>query len=161
MNHSATNDTAARPIVDTKELRGQLRPAFTPLNIMLMVLFFVVGVWPLGLAAIAYMAYGKQMGIDLSNWGEAKRSGSNLMASVNRAAQPKTGNAAFDDWRETELKRLDEERRKLDEARAEFDEYVRELRRARDADEFDAWRRRQTVDANGVSDRGERSDATS
>ena len=146
-------ETSSRPVVDTDELSSQLRPAWTPLNITLMVVFFVVGLWPLGLAAIVYMSYGREMGIDLSNWRGAKRSGARMMASVNRTATPKTGNAAFDEWREAEFKRLDEERRKLDEARAEFDEYVRDLRRARDREEFDQWRNRRTVDAEAVSDR--------
>ena len=33
-----------------------------------------------------------------------------------------------------------EERKKLDEARREFDEYVRELRRARDREEFESFK---------------------
>ena len=48
----------------------------------------------------------------------------------------RTGNVAFDDWREAELKRLHEERMKLDAMRAEFDDYARELRRAKDEAEF-------------------------
>jgi hypothetical protein len=44
-----------------------------------------------------------------------------------------------DDWRDRELERLAEERRKLDETLAEFDEYARELRRAKDQDEFDRF----------------------
>ena len=47
--------------------------------------------------------------------------------------------ATFDDWREAELARLEEERRKLDEMRHEFDEYLRELRRAKDQKEFDEF----------------------
>ena len=58
-----------------------------------------------------------------------------LAAAVvtRRHYHARTGNVAFDDWREAELTRLEEERRKLDEARAEFDEYLRELRRAKDS----------------------------
>ncbi|RVA93005.1 DUF2852 domain-containing protein, partial [Mesorhizobium sp. M7A.F.Ca.CA.004.01.1.1] len=51
----------------------------------------------------------------------------------------RTGNVAFDDWREKELERLNEERRKLDEMLTQFDEYARELRRAKDQDEFDRF----------------------
>ena len=51
----------------------------------------------------------------------------------------RTGNVAFDDWRDKELERLAEERRKLDDALAEFDEYARELRRAKDQEEFDRF----------------------
>ena len=149
------NDTTRAPVLDTSELTRQLRPAWTPVNIALMVVFFVTGsLWFLGLAMIFYMAYGKEIGLDLSNWGNAKRSGSRIMSSMG-GSTAKTGNAAFDDWREQELERLAAERRKLDEARAEFDEYVRELRRARDAEEFDAWRNRQTVDGAANSDRAE------
>ena len=142
------------PVVDTNELAKQLRPAWTPVNIGLMVLFFATTIWPLGLAMIFYMAYGREMGIDLSNWGAAKRSGDRVMASFGSGAA-KTGNAAFDEWRDQELDRLAEERRKLDAARAEFDEYVKELRRARDRDEFEAFRRRQTVDAEARETRAE------
>ncbi len=70
-----------------------------------------------------------------------------------RAAAPtgrthhRTGNVAFDDWREAELARLDEERRKLDEMREEFDSYVRELRRAKDQEEFDRFMRERNATA--------------
>ena len=50
-----------------------------------------------------------------------------------------TGNAAFNEWRTTELARLDEERRKLDEAQREFSEYVDAIRRAKDREEFDRF----------------------
>ena len=146
-----TTTADARPVVDTRELSRQLRPAWTPLNIAIMVLFFVVGLWPLGLAAIVYMSYGREMGIDLSNWSGAKHAGFRTMSSVKRQASPKTGNAAFDAWRDEEMARLDEERRKLDEARAEFEAYVTELRRARDRDEFETFKRQRekTVDVPG------------
>ncbi|WP_183818484.1 DUF2852 domain-containing protein [Parvularcula dongshanensis] len=141
-------------VFDEREFTRQLRPAWTPLNIALMVFLFVVGLWPLGLAAIVYMSYGREMGIDLSNWGKAKRSGSHLMSSVKRSAQPKSGNAAFDDWRDQEMTRLDEERRKLDEARAEFEEYVSELRKARDREEFESFQRRRNSTIDGTPDEG-------
>ena len=48
----------------------------------------------------------------------------------------RTGNIAFDEWREKELERLAEERQKLDETLKEFDSYARELRRAKDQEEF-------------------------
>ena len=51
----------------------------------------------------------------------------------------RTGNVAFDDWREKELERLAEERRRLDEMLTEFDDYARELRRAKDQEEFDRF----------------------
>jgi hypothetical protein len=48
-----------------------------------------------------------------------------------------SGNAAFDEWRDAELARLDEERKKLDEMRKEFDQHMRDLRMARDRKEFE------------------------
>ncbi|MFL5203209.1 MAG: DUF2852 domain-containing protein, partial [Microvirga sp.] len=50
-----------------------------------------------------------------------------------------TGNAAFDDYRRSELERLEEERRKLDEEARDFRNFVEELKRAKDREEFDAY----------------------
>ncbi|MEM1380347.1 MAG: DUF2852 domain-containing protein [Pseudomonadota bacterium] len=155
MSSAATSDK----MFDEKTFQHQLRPEWTPVNIALMILFFVVGLWPLGLLAIAYMMYGKEMGFDLSNWGKAK-------SSAKRAAKGFTwqssrtspsGNAAFDAWREAEIERLEEEKRKLDEAREAFEEHMKELRMARDRDEFEAFKRaweekRRTGNDNGSSD---------
>ena len=71
--------------------------------------------------------------------------GPRVMAGFRRSgarmpfAAERTGNVAFDDWREGELKRLDEERLRLNEASAEFESYARELRRAKDQEEFDRF----------------------
>ncbi|MEO1041682.1 MAG: DUF2852 domain-containing protein [Pseudomonadota bacterium] len=133
-------------IFDEKTFQDQLRPAWTPVNVALMILFFVTGLWPLGLLAIAYMMYGREMGLDFSNWGQAKssvrRASKGCTWSSNRTrSQSSSGNAAFDAWRDAEISRLEEERRKLDEARKAFDEHMKELRMARDRDEFDAFQR--------------------
>ena len=69
------------------------------------------------------------------------RPSSATIAAVMAVQHFGTGNVAFDDWREAELARLDEERRKLDEMREQFDDYVRELRRAKDQEEFDRFMR--------------------
>ena len=61
------------------------------------------------------------------------------VASARHHGFGRTGNIAFDDWREKELERLAEERRKLDETLKEFDSYARELRRAKDQEEFDRF----------------------
>jgi len=47
------------------------------------------------------------------------------------------------------LKRLDEERRKLDGERREFEAYVRDLRRARDREEFERFMRERSNRKNG------------
>lgn len=113
-----------------------IRPAWTPATIALMILGFMV-FWPLGLAMIAYIVFGDRLDVfkrDINN--AADSFAANFKPSHQTA---RTGNVAFDDWRESELDRLHEERRKLDEMREEFDNYMRELRRAKDQDEFDAF----------------------
>lgn len=120
-----------------------IRPDWTPATIALMVLGFVV-FWPLGLAMLAYILFGEKLKTFKKDANSTVDGMCSAFKRGNRAkwAQPhRTGNVAFDDWREAELARLDEERRKLDEMREEFDSYVRELRRAKDQDEFDRFMR--------------------
>jgi hypothetical protein len=120
-----------------------IRPAWTPATIALTVIGFMV-FWPLGLAMLAYIIWGDRLdGFKR----DANRMTDGIFAGCRRSADKahrwghgaRTGNVAFDDWRDRELERLAEERRKLDEALAEFDEYARELRRAKDQDEFDRF----------------------
>lgn len=122
-----------------------IRPAWTPATIALMVLGFVA-FWPLGLAMLAYILWGDRLGEFKGDWSKA---GKNLFGSCRKRSHgfERTGNVAFDEWRGKELERLAEERRKLEELREEFDSYARELRRAKDQQEFDrfmAERSRQT-----------------
>ncbi len=114
-----------------------IRPAWTPATIALMVVGFVV-FWPLGLAMLAYILWGDRLGEFNGDW---SKTGKSLFGSCRKRGHgfSRTGNVAFDDWREKELERLNEERRKLDELRDEFDTYARELRRAKDQQEFDRF----------------------
>jgi hypothetical protein len=50
-----------------------------------------------------------------------------------------TGNRAFDEWRATELARLEEERKRLAAAEREFADYMENLRHARDREEFERF----------------------
>ena len=125
-----------------------IRPAWTPATIALMVIGFMV-FWPLGLAMLAYIIWGDRLdGFKR----DVNRATDGVFAGCRRGADkahrwghgstragPRTGNVAFDDWRDKELERLAEERKKLDDALAEFDEYARELRRAKDQEEFDRF----------------------
>ena len=142
-----------------------IRPAWTPATIALMVIGFMV-FWPLGLAMLAYIIWGDRLeGFKR----DVNRATDGVFTGCRRAARrshshagphSRTGNVAFDDWREKELERLAEERRKLDETLTEFDDYMRELRRAKDQEEFDRFmanRRKPTppaADDNGNSKPG-------
>ena len=131
-----------------------IKPQWGPITIALMVLGFVVW-WPLGLAVLAYILWGEMFG------GSAEKAEGFVNRSRSWAANncgPKahgfrhhngfrsqSGNAAFDDYRADQLRRLDEERKRLDEEVNAFHEYMRNLRMARDREEFDRFMR----DKNG------------
>ncbi len=117
-----------------------IRPAWTPATIALMVIGFMV-FWPLDLAMLAYIIWGDRLDgfkRDVNKATDGFFGACRGRHGRNRGFA-RTGNVAFDDWREKELERLAEERRKLDELRDEFDDYARELRRAKDQDEFDRF----------------------
>jgi hypothetical protein len=130
-----------------------IRPEWNPATIALMVLGFVV-FWPLGLAMLAYILFGDRLH-DFKR--EANATVDRGFETMRRYTGNRgfgqyaggTGNAAFDDWRRQELERIENERRKLDEARAEFDEYLGELRRAKDQEEFARFMRERGSRAGG------------
>lgn len=62
-----------------------------------------------------------------------------------------TGNLAFDDYRRSELERLERERRRLDEEAREFRDFVEELKRAKDREEFDAYMARRRADGGATA----------
>lgn len=132
------------------------RPGWSPLNIALMVGGFIL-FWPLGLVMLAYIIWGHRWPAIAD---DARRTlamaGNGRCAPVFPGMRPgaagtwsATGNVAFDEYRQREIARLEEERRKLDAMREEFDDYLRELRRAKDREEFDRFMnaRRNRMDA--------------
>lgn len=116
-----------------------LRPAFTPFTIVLMVILFMVA-WPLGLLMLAYLLWGDRLSFDGTPAGAKRAYRSSGCFGWNGSARTQqSGNVAFDEYRKSELKRLEEERRRLDEERAEFEAYVQNLRKAKDQEEFDRF----------------------
>lgn len=115
-----------------------IRPAWTPVTIAMMIIGFMI-YWPLGLAMIAYIVWGDRLDSFKTTVNETTDRATEMFSRGGRFKFDRTGNVAFDDWREAELKRLHEERIKLDEMRAEFDDYARELRRAKDEEEFNRF----------------------
>lgn len=116
-----------------------LRPAFTPLTILLMVLAFMIA-WPLGLLMLAYILWGdripefrREARVKMRNRADG------CYGYARHGRDARSGNEAFDDYRAREMKRLDEERRRLDEERRDFEAFGHNLRRAKDQEEFDRF----------------------
>lgn len=105
--------------------------------------------WPLGLALVAwklagYPAFAEMRGFakrGADTWtGEGGRPASRFARAFEAASRRGgTGNAAFDDYRKTELDRLDAQRRALQEESRAFAAFVEELKRAKDREQFDAF----------------------
>jgi hypothetical protein len=117
--------------------------SWRPAEIAAMVLGFMV-FWPIGLAVIGWKIWQKRSGYegDLMSFLQEKwqnRRSFSAAAGFSNFGFRSSGNSAFDDWREAELARLEEERKKLAAAEQEFANFMTNLRRARDREEFDRF----------------------
>jgi hypothetical protein len=90
--------------------------------IFAMVLGFIV-FWPVGLALLAYMIWGK---------GFFSRSRRDVTACFAAPLSKSSGNAAFDAYRDETMRRLEEEQEN-------FESFLARLREAKDKAEFDAF----------------------
>ncbi|HPG22076.1 MAG TPA: DUF2852 domain-containing protein [Amaricoccus sp.] len=79
--------------------------------------------WPVGLALLFYVIWSKRM--SCNSWGRRHH-------RHDRHGMGRTGNTAFDAYREETLKRLEEER-------AAFTTFLDQLRAAKDQAEFDQF----------------------
>lgn len=134
-----------------------IRPAWTPVTIAMMIIGFMI-FWPLGLAMLAYIIFGDRLDQFKETVNETTDRASEMFSKGRHFAHQhqRTGNIAFDDWREAELKRLHEERIKLDTMRAEFDDYARELRRAKDEEEFNSFMAHRAKSVDGKTEPSKR-----
>ena len=139
-----------------------IKPQWGPLTIALMVLGFIV-FWPLGVAMLAYILWGEMFGGSAEkagNWVGQKKAwarncGSRQGLRHEGFGRHSSGNAAFDEYRGEQLRRLEEERRRLDEEISAFHDHMRNLRMARDREEFDRFMRdRNTSRSTGQGDQG-------
>lgn len=124
-----------------------IKPQWSPITIALMVGGFIL-FWPLGLAMLAYIIWGEKFGGSADKaerWVNRQRDHFGRRNHSGYGRGFGSGNAAFDAYREEQLKRLEEERRRLDEEVEAFHEHMRNLRMARDREEFDRFMR----DRNG------------
>jgi hypothetical protein len=100
-----------------------------------MVLGFIL-FWPVGLALLAYMIWGKQMfsrscGARRSDRNHDRHHDHHWGRHAYRAGMP-TGNTAFDTYKAEALRRLEDEQ----EA---FEAFLQRLRSSKDKSEFDAF----------------------
>lgn len=131
------------------------RGHWKPLEIVAMILGFIV-FWPIGLAIVFFKIWQRKHGYEGDIFAFAQERAADLQARWNEATgaggdrkptggwrgpgfMRSSGNVAFDDWRESELARLEEERRRLAEAEREFAEHIEKLRRAKDREEFESF----------------------
>jgi hypothetical protein len=127
-----------------------IKPQWGPLTIALMVIGFIVW-WPIGLAVLGYILWGENFGGSAEkaqhfvnrqkSWmGKCgPRHGAGHGAGHGWHNASSSGNAAFDDYRAEQLRRLEEERARLDEEINAFHEHMANLRKARDREEFDRF----------------------
>jgi uncharacterized protein DUF2852 len=111
------------------------RPAWIGVMVLGFILF-----WPVGLAILAYLLWSGRMGCgryggDMTRW--QQRMADRWDRKMERWGREfrgfqATGNAAFDEYREETLRRLEDEQR-------EFREFLERLRKAKDKSEFDQF----------------------
>lgn len=132
-----------------------IKPQWSFVTIALMVLGFII-FWPLGLAMLAYILWGENFGGSSEKAerfvNKQKDWANNFRHKSHRYSRHSSGNAAFDDYRNEQMKRLDEERRRLDDEVHEFDEYMHNLHKARDREEFDRFMRNRGSNSNNSND---------
>jgi hypothetical protein len=138
-----------------RQSRRRRPGAWRPLELAAMIAGFFI-YWPVGLAILLLKMWQRREGHagDLfsyaqekvmtgapANWQGAMRDKWNAFEQrgFGGFGMRSTGNAAFDEWRATELERLEAERRKLAEAEREFAEHLDRLRKARDREEFERF----------------------
>jgi hypothetical protein len=133
--------------------RGGAGSRWTPVELIAMVLGFMV-FWPIGLAILGYKYWQRKSGgpdlqtVATNTFNSARSAMGGFQASAPRNwSRPtwahgftaSTGNAAFDEWKRTELARLEEERRRLEDAHREFADWLDNVRKDKDREEFERF----------------------
>ncbi len=117
------------------------RKHWSAYEIFAMVAGFII-FWPLGLLALFLKLWNGEMWKGAAEgampWASWKMPPSDKWRSTSYGFAS-SGNAAFDDYKRTQLARLEEERRKLDDEQKAFSEHLARLRKAKDQDEFDRF----------------------
>lgn len=135
-----------------------IKPQWSPLTIGLMVLGFIL-FWPLGLAVLGYILWGEKFGGSAEQAQRYWNKGCSYVRSNTKHAGfgrsdfgTTSGNAAFDEYRAEQLKRLEEERARLDAEIDAFHEYMANLNKAKDREEFDRFMNERRGSRQGYGD---------
>lgn len=134
-----------------------IKPQWSPLTITLMVLGFIF-FFPAGLAMLAYILWGENFGGSAEKAQRYVNKGTDFVRNMTKKSSGSvftaggSGNAAFDDYRAEQLRRLDEERARLDAEVGAFQEYMANLHKARDREEFDRFMSEHRGSRQGYSD---------
>ncbi|MBY6240847.1 DUF2852 domain-containing protein [Methylosinus sp. Sm6] len=160
--HSRMGQSPSGAGFDPHERFGGCGRGFKPVELFAIILGFIV-FWPIGLAILLFKVWQRKFGYEGDVFAFAQERAADLQARWREATgqsrsegwrgpgfMRSSGNVAFDDWRESELARLEEERRKLAEAEREFAEHIEELRRARDREEFESFMRARGRSGGGT-----------
>ncbi len=143
MSQAASGTFEANPGTEDKArwacCKGKKR--WSAFEIAAMILGFVV-FWPLGLLALFVKLKNGEMWPGASEgqapWAKWKMPSTEGWRATSYGFAS-SGNAAFDDYKRTQLARLEEERRKLDDEQKAFREHLARLRKAKDQEEFDRF----------------------
>ena len=137
-----------------------IKPSWSPLTIALMVMGFIF-FWPVGLAVLAYIIWGEKFGGSTEKAQRYWNKGASFVRSNTKAAgfgrpdfAATSGNAAFDEYRAEQLRRLEEERARLDAEIDAFHEYMANLNKAKDREEFDRFMNERRGSRQGFGDAG-------
>jgi hypothetical protein len=101
--------------------------------------------WPVGLALLAWKFAGYPAFAEMRDTARRGVGGwdnfrpASRFARAFEAANRGSGNLAFDEYRRSELDRLEAQRRALEEESRAFAAFVEELKRAKDREQFDAF----------------------
>jgi hypothetical protein len=132
---------------------GRTGTRWTAVELIAMVLGFMI-FWPIGLAILGFKYWQYKTGsADLQTVATgAFRSARSAMGGFQAGApgqwagrswahgfSTSTGNAAFDAWKSAEIARLEEERRRLEDAHREFSDWLENVRKAKDREEFERF----------------------
>jgi hypothetical protein len=106
------------------------KPAWIALTVLAFIIF-----WPIGLALLGYLIWSGRMGCwrrgGPGRWHDTRKGRANRHDGAYWKGES-SGNAAFDEYREETLRRLEEEQ-------GEFESFLERLRHAKDKAEFDQF----------------------